>query len=169
MAQPSQTFSQELAFLFDKGGIFYGLSNKEKLYLLGYFEKHDFNPGDVVIREGEVLRCLYIVCTGKWEIYLPHDSEDMPRPSEVHLNILEQNGDVLGEYAVLGEQPASASVRALTQGSLYAVDSQNFLNILQDNDVIGKTIYSNLLKRLIKRLRDCNDQIDLAHLTGVDF
>lgn len=64
-----------------------------------------FEPGDVLIREGDRGGVMYILRDGQVEI----------RRGDTTLNRISEPGSTLGELSVLLDEPHSASVRALTR------------------------------------------------------
>jgi formate hydrogenlyase transcriptional activator len=80
--------------------------------------------------------------------------------SKVQLNTLNE-GDCFGEYSLIDQQPTSASVIAIQPGELIKITKPAFDAILQADDRIAKTIYYNILRILIRRLRKLNTDYNL--------
>lgn len=117
----------------------------------------EFAAGNEVITEGQVKKVLYIVLDGQVEIVLPQQTPtpDLEREDSVELAQLSK-GDCLGEYSLIDDQPASASVIAKEQTHLFSISKDSFESVLNANDAIAKTVYKNLLTILVNRLRDHN-------------
>ena len=81
------------------------------------------------------------------------------RISDVELNDLKA-GDCFGDYSLITNMPASASIIARQSGEMIKIPENDFQDILSLNDRIAKTIYHNLLCTLIKRLRKREREYD---------
>jgi MFS family permease len=71
--------------------------------------------GDVVIRAGDVGDRFYIVCRGELDVVAPG----------VHATV--GDGDYFGEIALIRDVPRTATVTALADSQLYAMDRNDFL------------------------------------------
>jgi len=122
----------------------------------------DAAPGHLLLTEGQKGEGLYIVLEGEIEVFLPEHiaGGTMRRPSRIHLNRLGP-GRCFGEYGVIDEQPSSASARAVTPTRLCLLTRADFRRIAEEHDRIGKTVYANLLRFLISRLRSKDKELDL--------
>ena len=107
------------------------------------------SEGEYLIREGEVARSMYVVRTGKFEIYRETEDE-VPLP----LNIAEP-GDVIGEMALIHEGARSATVRALSGSSVYEVEPKEFFHGAYD----VPEWFMSVLRGLIDRLRSTNEML----------
>ncbi len=104
---------------------------------------------------------LYVVIEGLVEVFLPEVSgSGRRRPSRVRLNTLGP-GRCLGEYSLIDEHSASASARAETAAKLFFLSREEFRRIAEGDPRVGKVIYLNLLRFLIKRLRAKDEDLDL--------
>lgn len=81
-------------------------------------------PGCILIEEGEVGDAFYVIIYGNLRV--SHDIAGR------HLNLaLLQPGDFFGEWSLLTGAPRAATVSALMQTELVAIDRSAFLKILQ--------------------------------------
>ena len=113
--------------------------------------------GKVIMEEGEALDRLFIVLAGHVEVYLP---EGAHRVAAVRLTVLKP-GDCFGEYAFVDREPASASIRAMGDVEIYAIDFDLLQRFLDEHPTVAAIVYRNLLHILVKRLRDSNAELDL--------
>ena len=81
------------------------------------------------------------------------------------LNILKE-GDCFGEYAIIGHTPASASITATESGEVIKIQRDDFNRILMTNDRIARTVYHNMLRILIRRLRKREKEYDMILVVG---
>jgi hypothetical protein len=79
-------------------------------------ERTDVAAGTTVIREGDVGDYYYAIGTGQFEITRQGRSLG-----------LREHGDGVGEIALLRDVPRTATVKAHTDGTLYALDRESFL------------------------------------------
>ncbi|MDY6994350.1 MAG: hypothetical protein SVR94_17330, partial [Pseudomonadota bacterium] len=62
---------KDMLEVVSKCTMFKEFNNKEKYYILRFFKKENFETGDVVIHEGQEVKELCIVASGRWEVFLP--------------------------------------------------------------------------------------------------
>lgn len=141
--------------------LFLDLTTREQFSLLRYFRPSQFESGHILIQEGQIVEELCITVTGTWEVFLPKVLEgETCRPNEVHLQTISTSATLFGEFSFFDKQPASASVRALEAGEIYSVTYEDFMEIVDTDDHVGKIIYKNLINILIEKLRKDNDERD---------
>jgi CRP/FNR family cyclic AMP-dependent transcriptional regulator len=102
-----------LVFLAERGDGDWGT-------LLSHCETHRFRAGEVVIRQGEVDRALYIVLGGQLEVLVPL------RGGRLHRLATIEPGSVIGEQAFLDGLPRSATVRATSEGEMLRLSLEAF-------------------------------------------
>jgi len=111
--------------------------------------KVEINKDDVIIHEGDVGNCAYIVSKGQFSVEKFN-----------HILTIFSSGDIFGEVALLDDRPRTATVRAKTAGVLYRLDRIK----LENNKIISADIRAKLYKAFIKQvtsyLRQGNDLYD---------
>jgi CRP-like cAMP-binding protein len=148
--------------------VFKGLTPDEVKLFYNSSQRVTFKKADTLLEKGQVGSALYIILTGQFEVNLPlgvyvpqqTGSQVERRTSKVQLNTLKA-GDCFGEYSLIDQQPASASVIATQSGELIQVTKAAFDAILQANDRVAKTVYYNILHILVERLRKLNTEYNL--------
>ncbi len=105
--------------------------------------------GKDLIVKGETSVDLYIVTDGSFKVYDDTLGEDF-----VHA-ILDR-GDVFGEMAFIDGTPRSASVKAITDGTLLRMGRKEFDNLLASNPDTAMLFIFTLARVIAKRLRDVN-------------
>ena len=122
----------------------------------------DRAQGWMVLAEGQHSEALYVVLSGQLKVMLlALDHKDHPnRVQDIQLNTLKP-GDCFGEYSLIDSEPASASVIAAEPAELLKITSKDFQTVAAHNDRLAKTVYCNLLRILVRRLRKKNREIDL--------
>lgn len=157
----------EILRILSKSQVFKGLTEHELELFSDHCKKVAFQEGETLMREGHLGSAVHIVIKGELNAVLPQQIEGRKeqRVSEVRLNVLKE-GDCFGEYSIIGEMPASASIVATQTGELIKIPADGFKQILAKNDHIAKTLYYNILRTLIKRLRKREKEYDLILVFG---
>lgn len=138
--------------------LFLGLKEPEIQKLLGVSEEREFEPGDVILKEGEVGDSLFLIGSGSVEIQLT-----AANGTEVTLATLKAR-EYFGEMAIIERRPRAATVKALTPSTLLQIGSQEFARLMQDYPGIKFQV----LLKLSERLRQVNEQVLGTRMTDVD-
>ena len=113
-----------------------------------------FLNGDIIVREGTIADTFYLLLEGKVEITKKlEDGEDMV------LDVLNE-GDFIGEMALLDQGTRSASARVLEQTVALEIRSGDFETLFTRNP----TLAIQLLRQVSGRLRETGSLL-IAHLT----
>jgi formate hydrogenlyase transcriptional activator len=149
--------------ILQQAKIFQGLSDEYMGMIFTRGDLIDYNQNDVIIEEGQTGHPLYIIVEGQVEVFLPKKKKyyTQERPTKVKLNHL-VSGDCIGEYSLIDNEPASASVAATEPCKIFTITRKDFLEILNSSDYLAKIIYKNMLKVLIKRARQYSHELDLC-------
>jgi CRP-like cAMP-binding protein len=144
--------------------VFEHLTPAEADLMLASAHVIDAKPGQLLLTEGTLGDGLYVVLEGEIEVFLPERAASgAHRPTPVRLNRLGP-GRCFGEYGVVDDQPSSASAAALTPARLCFLPKAELRRLLERNDRVGRTVYGNLLRFLISRLRSKDKELDLILL-----
>ena len=122
----------------------------------------NFAEGRLLVEESQENTKLFVILSGRFEVFLPHTAE---RFSKLRLATIGP-GECIGEYSFIDHHPASASVVAMESSTVLAIGHADFQRLLQSDDAIGRTIYENLLRLLIARLRQEIHSLDLFRPLG---
>jgi CRP/FNR family cyclic AMP-dependent transcriptional regulator len=143
--------------LFSRNHLFHRLPEALAVQLYDAGEIHQEPAGSVIISEGEPLKGLYVLLSGKVEAVLP---EGLSRVAPVKLAELGA-GDCFGDYAFIDNQPASASIRAVEPCEFYLIPYDALKSFLDRHPTVAAVIYRNLLQIFVRRLRASNAELDL--------
>ena len=99
-------------------------------------------PGDVVIKQGDDGDNFYVVERGKFQIYYTQDDGCKQVRGEY-----EDNGS-FGELALMYNQPRAATVVALGEGSLWAMDRKTFRRIVLKSAFNKRKEYEALFEKV---------------------
>ncbi len=108
-----------------------------------------YQDGEIIIREGEVGNCMYVVQEGQVEIVREGDGE------EFHIAMRHQ-GDFFGEMAIFDREVRSATVRAVGQAHVITVDKKNFLRRVHADPSLA----FRLVETMSYRIRELNEILD---------
>ena len=109
----------------------------------------EFNPGDVIFRENEETYFFYMIKEGKVEVYRETSTDQ-----RVVLAVVE-DGQSLGEFAMIDKQARSASARALTRVVAVKVSEESYASLLTELPTWAQA----MLEGLVSRLRTANEII----------
>ncbi len=137
---------------FDRTILFGGLDKDELRRLAGIAREITIQIGDTLFDQGDESDALYIVVSGIIRIYLTADDS-----REATINLLEE-GEVIGEMALLDGLPRSAGAAALTEARLIVVPREPFMALLDSSPKLARQI----ILMLCERLRAANAQVDQA-------
>jgi CRP-like cAMP-binding protein len=104
--------------------------------------------GKVIIRQGKVGDCMYVIQEGQVEVIVEQDSE------EVRLAV-RGKGDFFGEMAIFDQEVRSATIRALGQVRVLTVDRRNFLRRIQADP----TLAFRIVEGMSRRIRELDDEV----------
>ncbi len=110
----------------------------------------EFPAGDVVFREGEAGKTMYVIQTGKVRI-----TKDLPTGSRV-LAILGP-GDFFGEMAILNDKPRTGTADVLEDARMLVLDARTFEAMVVGNAEIAV----RLVRKLARRLDGANALIEI--------
>jgi|GEM_PF-4795197 len=113
----------------------------------------NFKKGDLIIEQGTVGDCAYIIEGGEVEIFIDHpdgSSQQMATRGA---------GSIIGEMALIDQKRRTASIRALTDCELVKITENDFQRRLNASDPIMKMITQVILTRY-------RDTIARVHVFG---
>ena len=144
--------------MFLKGvHLFQSLNAEDCECLAASLRRRSLKKGEVLFRKGDEGRSLYIVRRGGIKIVLPSELGD-----EAVLAILSE-GDFFGEMALLDGMPRSADAVALESSELFALNRDDFLAFLRNNEKATQSI----LSCLSMRLRKTDDLLEDAYFLNI--
>jgi CRP-like cAMP-binding protein len=142
----------ELAARLGRTLLFSGLDQDELRRLAGITREVTLAASAVLFNQGDESDGLYVITSGIIRIYLT--AED-GREATVNLS---EEGEVIGEMALLDGLPRSAGAAALTETHLVFIPRAPFLALLESSSKLARQI----ILTLCERLRSTNAQIDQA-------
>ena len=117
-----------------------------------------FKKGDVIFNEGDKTKELYIISSGEVEV-VKHILDE-----EFILARLE-TGEFFGEMAMFGDEPRSATVRAITDLETIIVGEDYFKEQLSNLP----NWFGNMFEVLIERIREMDKKIISQFKNGLGY
>jgi CRP-like cAMP-binding protein len=100
-----------------------------------------YQDGQVIVRQGEVGDCMYVIQEGQVEVVTDEDG------TEVRLAVLGER-DFFGEMAIFGREVRMATVRALGPVRVLTVDKKTFLRRIHKDPSLAYHIVQTLSQRI---------------------
>ena len=107
-----------------------------------------YDDGEVVVRQGEVGNCMFVIQKGSVEVV--HESP----AGDVRIATLTV-GDSFGEMAIFDREVRSATVRPLGPARILTIDKRAFLRRVQEDP----TLAFHMLRGLSARIRLLNSEL----------
>jgi len=115
------------------------------LEMFRYSKKYDtYLPGDTIFKKGSMGGTMYIILEGEIEIYV--DGSVVGKLFE---------GQVLGEMALVENEPRSATAIAKTESKIVPIDREAFLYIVKEEPLFALFV----IKDLSHKIRILNQRI----------
>lgn len=122
--------------------LFQHLSYPETLRILSMTTQQIFQPGEVLMQEGDPATHLFIIQEGELAIYRGQE-----------LLVFLGSGDYVGEMGIFDDEPCSATAMAQKLTYTVSISGEELKELLRQEPDIGFKIQQNLLRVLIRRLR----------------
>ncbi|MBL7669854.1 MAG: cyclic nucleotide-binding domain-containing protein [Bdellovibrionaceae bacterium] len=120
-------------------------------------EVFEFQPGEIVLSEGQRNTKLYFIRSGSAEVLLSGES----------VATLTNPGDVIGEMSVATEGPVATTIRATSTLSCFVLDSENFKHVPQkERDHFLALLYKLFSAVLSERLTKTNEKARLFEIVN---
>ena len=107
----------------------------------------------ILFREGDKGEALYVVLDGSVRV-----SKAVPGSRDEAMAFMER-GSFFGEMALVDEFPRSATAVASQDCKVLFIDKQAFIQMVQEDPVIGRKILWAFCRTLSLRLRETTDRI----------
>jgi CRP-like cAMP-binding protein len=111
-------------------------------------ERLNYDAGQVMFNAGDSADAAYVVIDGTVEISVPTPS------GPIIINTMTKN-EILGEIAIVGEVPRTATAKALTKLETLKISKELFIKIIRENPDAA----IELIKILAARLASTTNQL----------
>lgn len=143
--------------MLDNVSLFQGLPKEELHTIELHAVPKSYRKNTVIIEKGDESASLYILVEGKVKVYVSDD-----QGKEIILNT-QGRGEYLGELALLGDSPRTASVMTLEDSQFLVITKRAFLDCLSKNPNIAL----NLIKGLVRRVSALTESVSNLALKDV--
>ncbi|XP_054812249.1 protein phosphatase 2C and cyclic nucleotide-binding/kinase domain-containing protein isoform X2 [Prosopis cineraria] len=140
-------------FLFRK------LTDSQCHVLLDCMQRVEVQPGDVIVKQGGEGDCFYVVGSGEFEVLATQEEKNGELPRVLQRYTAEKLS-CFGELALMYNKPLQASVRAVTEGTLWALRREDFRGILMSK-------FSNLSSLKLLRSVDLLSKLTILQLSQI--
>lgn len=127
------------------------LSDQELARVLRIVYEESFSTGDVIIREGEVGDCIYLVGFGEVSVML----------NGVELTCIGPGGH-LGELSLVDEAPRSASAFAKSDVTVLRISKDDFFRLTHEDPLLANKLLWVFLESAAKRVRELSGRVSGA-------
>jgi CRP/FNR family cyclic AMP-dependent transcriptional regulator len=134
-------------------GLFGGLSEEVLRELAATLDASLFDPGAVVMREGEQAREMFVVLSGELEVLRRSKGGTEGRVA------LLGPGSWVGEMSILDVQPRSATVRTLAPAILLCIKGEDLDRLYRRDMRAYLLVVLNIARELSRRLRVADGMI----------
>jgi CRP/FNR family cyclic AMP-dependent transcriptional regulator len=110
-----------------------------------------YADGEVIVRQGEVGNCMYVIQGGQVEVLLRKGDSD------VCVAVLGE-GDFFGEMALFDQEVRSATVRARGEVRLLTLEKKSFLRRIHEDPSLAFRI----MEKMSHRIRELNGALGAA-------
>jgi CRP-like cAMP-binding protein len=107
--------------------------------------------GEVIVRQGEVGNCMYVIQQGQVEVLLRKGDAD------VSVAVLGE-GDFFGEMALFDQEVRSATVRARGEVRVLTLEKRTFLRRIHEDPSLA----FRMLEKMSRRVRKLNETLNAA-------
>ncbi|GFP92081.1 protein phosphatase 2c and cyclic nucleotide-binding/kinase domain-containing protein [Phtheirospermum japonicum] len=140
-------------FLFRK------LTDSQCHVLLDCMQRVEVQSGDIVVKQGGEGDCFYVVGNGEFEVLATQEEKYGEVPRVLQRYTSEQLSS-FGELALMSNKPLQASVRAVSNGTLWALKREDFRGILMSE-------FSNLSSLKLLRSVDLLSRLTILQLSHI--
>ena len=127
----------EKVLILKTADLFSNVPDEDLAEIAPYLTPVYLDPGETIIREGDLGDELYIVVSG--EVKVVKDGEELARRGE---------RAVFGDLAALDPEPRSASVIATEPTQVMSLSNEHLLALFESNVEIASGVIASLIRRL---------------------
>ena len=122
----------------------------------------EFEPGDILFKEGAPGRYICFVAKGELEVVKQAKGEEEVPIAEL------SPGHSIGEMSIIDGLTCSATVRAKTPTAVMALTKEDFECIMEEFPLVGAQIFKGISTLLSMSLRRTSDDLARLKAAGAD-
>ncbi|MEO0795141.1 MAG: cyclic nucleotide-binding domain-containing protein [Verrucomicrobiota bacterium] len=139
------------ADLLRKHALFHKINEAALERFLQVLHKEEFEPGQIIIREGESGNRLYMISSGR--VVIEKKVFNKEQITSERIAVL-QKGETFGEMELVDSQPRSATVRALDETFCLSLSRDDLRYATEDDIMTFSQVVMNLAREISLRLRN---------------
>lgn len=129
------------------------------------WDRRDFSANQTIVKEGDVGKSLFFIESGQLRVSV-HVEMEQRRNVKTGLSDLGK-GDLFGDTCLHESSVRTASVIAITEGSLLEINGERLGAYLDAHPIKGYAFYKKLFEILFKRLQSGNRRIEYLLAWGL--
>ncbi len=129
------------------------------------WKRRRFESDQFIIREGEEGNTLFFVEQGKLRVNMQVTIEERNKIQQGLTDL--RAGDIFGEICLHGSYLRTASVKAISDGTLLEINGEQLNRYLDKNPQTGYLFFKSLFEIFIKRLDLANNRIGSLFVWGL--
>jgi CRP-like cAMP-binding protein len=102
-----------------------------------------YRPGEIIVRQGDVGDCMYVIQDGDVEVLKEEDGVQTVVDT-MH------TGDIFGEMAIIDKTVRSSTVRASSSVRIMTIDKKTFVRRVQEDPSLALTVLKVMSQRVRK-------------------
>ena len=127
--------------------------DRSKLKLLSFAsERYQYEPGEVVIKQGDLGDKAYVIVDGEAEVIL----ETSEGPKKL---VTMKKNELFGELALLCEAPRTATIQAGTELQVMSIEKDIFFTLIAEDPQMSARITRSVAERLERTTRDLGEAL----------
>ena len=127
--------------------LFAGIDRDALNELAAHAEGVQLLGGETLMREGDPSDALFVVVSGRLQAFVASEEDGEVAVGEIG------RGEVIGEMGILGDEPRSATVRAVRDSNLLRFSKDRFLGFLNEHPEELFAINQLIIQRLRRSIR----------------
>ncbi|MDD5170291.1 MAG: cyclic nucleotide-binding domain-containing protein [Syntrophales bacterium] len=149
--------------LIRKAEVFKDISPEYIRNILDIARRVTFSAGQEIVKEGDSGDTMYIMLTGTVEVIKSlvikdlEDEQDGDK-NKVFTRLNAENHAVFGEMSLLEVMKRTATIKAVTECTLYEIKKDDFLALAENNYELAYRVSMNLARIVSARLRKADEE-----------
>jgi len=139
------------------------LSEKEMKDLLSVSEAVSYEPGEVIVCQGDISDYLFAVIEGSTEVSV----RELSREDVIISSI--RAGEVFGETAIFTREERTATVTAVEKTVVFRTGREQMLAYMLRNPSAGNKLLMVIVLGLINKLKGANAELAMEKQPEIDF
>lgn len=138
----------ERVFLLQGAEFFHHVPMQELAAIAQLCHEVNFNKGERFITAGDIGDCLYIIAAG--EVSVTSEGAGLVG--------MHKQGDVIGEMAIISQNPRAANCTALTDVTALKITYVDFWDLMEENSTVTIGIFKVIVNRLNETIQKLKGQ-----------